>query len=71
MLLALLSVFCRAVAGQVVVAARAAPTVTLNGATLTGVSSGSTNKFLGVPYAQPPYVTMSKLALVTFSFSSH
>lgn len=36
--------------------ARAAPTVTLDSATVTGVTSGSTNQFLGIPFAQPPYV---------------
>ncbi|KAF8838648.1 alpha/beta-hydrolase [Paxillus ammoniavirescens] len=30
------------------------PTVTLNSATVTGISSGSMNKFLGIPFAQPP-----------------
>lgn len=35
---------------------RAAPTVTLDGATFTGVTSGTNTKFLGIPFAQPPYV---------------
>lgn len=35
---------------------RAAPTVTLDNATVTGAASGSINSFLGIPYAQPPYV---------------
>ncbi|KAH7890870.1 Alpha/Beta hydrolase protein [Phlebopus sp. FC_14] len=30
------------------------PVVTLDSATFTGVSSNETNKFLGIPYAQPP-----------------
>ena len=31
------------------------PTVTLGGgATFTGVSSGNVQKFLGIPFAQPP-----------------
>ncbi|KIK91168.1 hypothetical protein PAXRUDRAFT_150102 [Paxillus rubicundulus Ve08.2h10] len=30
------------------------PTVTLDSATVTGVSSGSVNEFLGIPFAQPP-----------------
>ncbi|KIJ18027.1 hypothetical protein PAXINDRAFT_9113 [Paxillus involutus ATCC 200175] len=30
------------------------PTVTLDNATVTGVSSGSVNEFLGIPFAQPP-----------------
>ncbi|TFK48803.1 carotenoid ester lipase precursor [Heliocybe sulcata] len=32
----------------------AGPTVTLDSGTFTGVASGSINKFLGIPYAQPP-----------------
>ena len=32
----------------------AAPTVTLDTATVTGVSSGSVSKFLGIPFAKPP-----------------
>ena len=35
---------------------RAAPTVTLDGATFTGVTSGTHTKFLGIPFAQPPCV---------------
>ncbi|KAG9308805.1 Alpha/Beta hydrolase protein [Chiua virens] len=31
-----------------------APTVILDNATVTGVASGSTNQFLGIPFAQPP-----------------
>lgn len=30
------------------------PTVTLDSATFTGVTSGNVNKFLGIPFAQPP-----------------
>ncbi|KAF8432659.1 alpha beta-hydrolase [Boletus edulis BED1] len=30
------------------------PTVILDNATVTGVTSGSTNRFLGIPFAQPP-----------------
>ncbi|KIJ12396.1 hypothetical protein PAXINDRAFT_14722 [Paxillus involutus ATCC 200175] len=33
---------------------RSSPTVTLDSATVTGVSSGSVNEFLGIPFAQPP-----------------
>ncbi|KIJ59046.1 hypothetical protein HYDPIDRAFT_118871 [Hydnomerulius pinastri MD-312] len=33
---------------------RAPPTVVLDDATVTGVSSGSVSKFLGIPFAQPP-----------------
>ena len=36
--------------------ASAAPTVTLDNATVTGVASVFTNHFLGIPFAQPPYV---------------
>ncbi|PFH47077.1 hypothetical protein AMATHDRAFT_153021 [Amanita thiersii Skay4041] len=32
----------------------AAPTVTLDSATFTGVSNGFVSKFLGIPFAQPP-----------------
>jgi acetylcholinesterase len=32
----------------------AAPTVTLDTATVTGVASGSVNEWLGIPFAQPP-----------------
>ncbi|KAG8214916.1 Alpha/Beta hydrolase protein [Butyriboletus roseoflavus] len=32
---------------------RAAPTVTLDSASVTGITSGSTNQFLGIPFAQP------------------
>lgn len=33
---------------------RAAPTVTLDSAVVTGVASGSVDEFLGIPFAQPP-----------------
>lgn len=36
--------------------ARAVPTVTLDNATVRGVALGPTNQFLGIPFAQPPYV---------------
>jgi acetylcholinesterase len=49
-LLAFLTIFGRV--GQ----ASATPTVTLDNATVTGVASGTTNRFLGIPYAQPPCV---------------
>jgi hypothetical protein len=35
--------------------ARSPPTVTLDSAIVTGISSGSVNQFLGIPFAQPPY----------------
>lgn len=34
----------------------AAPTVQLDRGILTGVAEGPTNKFLGIPFAKPPYV---------------
>ncbi|KIJ19261.1 hypothetical protein PAXINDRAFT_167028 [Paxillus involutus ATCC 200175] len=34
--------------------ARSPPTVTLDSAIVTGISSGSVNQFLGIPFAQPP-----------------
>lgn len=52
--LVFLAVLGRAMANPV--QARAAPTVTLDSATVTGITSGSTNQFLGIPFAQPPYV---------------
>lgn len=33
----------------------AGPTVTLDSAVVTGVTSGNTQEFLGIPFAQPPY----------------
>jgi acetylcholinesterase len=33
---------------------RAAPTVTLDNVTVTGVASGSANEWLGIPFALPP-----------------
>ncbi|KAL1666163.1 Alpha/Beta hydrolase protein [Schizophyllum commune] len=33
---------------------RAPPTVTLDGATVTGAASGKVDKFLGIPFAEPP-----------------
>ncbi|KAF8127254.1 Alpha/Beta hydrolase protein [Boletus edulis] len=50
--LVFLTVFGRVVAGTVQV--RTAPMVTLDNATVTGVTSGSTSQFLGIPFAQPP-----------------
>ncbi|KAF9018964.1 carotenoid ester lipase precursor [Hymenopellis radicata] len=37
-----------------VVSSRAAPTVTLDSATVTGAASGNVSKFLGIPFGQPP-----------------
>ena len=37
------------------------PIVTLDFATVHGVSDGSTNAFYGIPYAQPPYVRRTSL----------
>lgn len=44
------------IASATPVARAAAPTVKLDSATFTGVTSGTTSKFLGIPFAQPPYV---------------
>lgn len=52
--LVFLAVLGRVAAG--LVQPRAAPTVTLDSATVTGITSGYTNQFLGIPFAQPPYV---------------
>ena len=41
--------------GYLVLVATAAPNVTLDQATITGVENGTLDKFLGIPYAQPPY----------------
>ena len=56
--LVLSTILGRVMAGPV--QARAAPTVALDGATVTGVTSGSTNQFLGIPFAQPAYADLSK-----------
>jgi len=36
------------------------PTVILDNATFTGLNSGSVVQFLGIPFAQPPYVASPK-----------
>ncbi len=36
-----------------------APTVQLDTATVVGTQSGSVDSFLGIPFAQPPYVSIS------------
>lgn len=51
MLLTLL-LYAATVAG----AAIKSPTVTLDGATVVGTSDGTVTQFLGIPFAQPPYV---------------
>ncbi|KAF8838081.1 alpha/beta-hydrolase [Paxillus ammoniavirescens] len=53
---ALLLLLARSLAGASASphAERSSPTVTLDSATVTGVSSGSVNEFLGIPFAQPP-----------------
>lgn len=47
-------IFLAIQAGIVAAAPLAAPTVKLDNATFTGASSGKVNKFLGIPFAQPP-----------------
>lgn len=45
------------------------PMVTLDQGTFTGVADGLANKFLGIPFAQPPLVTnltLSNFTLMTF-----
>lgn len=37
-------------------AQNAALTVSLDQGTVTGVTNGPSNKFLGIPFAKPPYV---------------
>ena len=36
--------------------AHAQPTVRLDNATVIGLSDGNNTQFLGIPFAQPPYV---------------
>lgn len=38
--------------------AAAAPTVTLDAGTFTGAASGNVQKFLGIPFAKPPSVSL-------------
>lgn len=38
----------------------ASPTVKLDQGTFIGVASGEVNKFRGIPYAKPPYVSHLK-----------
>ena len=47
----LLSLLVVAVAGS-----STTPTVQLGNATVIGINDGRNNQFLGIPYAQPPYV---------------
>lgn len=44
-----------ALLGCLVAGIWAAPNVTLDQATVTGVENGTLEKFLGIPYALPPY----------------
>ena len=56
-LLPLLSSFSgTAFAAPLDVNKRASPTLTLDNGTFVGKVDGSTNKFLGIPFAKPPYV---------------
>ena len=52
-ILVLLGAYCGFVAASPL-DRRAAPTVTLDTATVTGIASGSVNKWLGIPFALPP-----------------
>lgn len=51
-MLLILLLYAAVVAG----AATNLPTVKLNGATVIGTSDGSVTQFLGIPFAEPPYV---------------
>ncbi len=42
-----------------------APTVQLDAATVVGTRNGSVDSFLGIPFAQPPYVSVSWLCADT------
>ena len=48
---------CIALASPSPLAPRVGPTVTLDSAVVTGVASGTVDEFLGIPFAEPPYVT--------------
>lgn len=57
------------------------PTVALDGASAVGVNSGTVQKFLGIPFAQPPYASVSSrflngalmlpIELATCDFACH
>jgi hypothetical protein len=40
------------------------PTVRLDNATFVGVSNGTVSKFLGIPFAQPPYVQFLEVSVL-------
>lgn len=46
----------------------AAPNVTLGNITVTGVENGTLHKFLGIPYALPPYALIFSLATRILTF---
>ncbi|PPQ78726.1 hypothetical protein CVT25_010729 [Psilocybe cyanescens] len=50
----LLSIVLHSIYVSAVPTARAGPSVTLGSATFVGETSGTTQKFLGIPFAQPP-----------------
>jgi hypothetical protein len=50
------------VASSLVTPTQANPTVRLDGATVTGVTKGAVNEFLGIPYVKPPYAAAFKYA---------
>lgn len=43
-----------ALATRIICLEVAAPTVTLDNGTFTGITSGAVSQFLGIPFAQPP-----------------
>ena len=51
-----LSVFVARLGCIVAAPTASGPTVTLDSGTFQGVTDGVTNKFLGIPFAKPPYV---------------
>lgn len=60
MLLTIL-LYAAAVAGAAIKPA----TVKLDGATVVGTSDGTVTQFLGIPFAQPPYVYVYALTYTT------
>jgi acetylcholinesterase len=48
-------------------AARAPPSISLNGGTFVGTSGNGVQKFLGIPYAQPPCVLIRHFCTTTLT----